>query len=378
MNCLVFLIFISLKSRRSMGKIKRIALVVIDLKIGGAEKSTILLGETLQEMGYKVTLITINDIVELQSGLPVQSLQSRKYFLYNKISKFFQLRKYLRENHIDVVIDNRTRNSIGKEFFYFWVYKKFKKIYVIRSYFIDNYICKNSYLSQKLFRQVDHFAVVSKEIKEAVTFRLPNNKITTIYNYKPDKPILSLNHNLTDKSYLLFLGRFDNSSKDFVFLLNAYKISNVWKKGIQLVMLGKGPDKELLLNTIEDLKLNDYVRVLDAVPNPESYIKTALFTVITSNYEGFPRVIIESLSLGIPVVSTDFKSGPEEIIIHGVNGLRVSKDMNKFSWALNEMIDNKELYNRCRLNAVDSVSRFSKENFVSKWNKILDKVETSA
>lgn len=357
-----------------MTKMKKIALLIINLNIGGAEKSTILLGEMLQEMGYEVSLVTVNESIELKTDLPLISLKSRRNFLLNKFSKFIQLKRYLKRNKIDLIIDNRSRNSIIKEFFYFLVYYKYKKIYLVRSYLIDNYVCKNSYLSRRLFKNVNHFAVVSEEIKEILSHRIPHNQITTIYDFVSKQDLRTKNHNLVEKSYILFLGRFHNSSKDFVFLLKAYKASKVWDKGVNLVMLGKGPDEELLLNTIQDLGLREYVNVVDAIPNPKSYIKSAFFTVMTSNYEGFPRVIIESLSLGTPVVSTDFRSGPREIIKNKVNGLIVSKDIHQFSWALNEMIDNDKLYNNCVFNAAHSVSHFSKENFSLQWKELINKV----
>lgn len=357
-----------------MIKIKKIALIIINLNIGGAEKSTVLLGEMLQEMGYEVSLITVNESIELKTDLSLISLQSSRNFLLNKLSKFIQLKSYLKRNKIDLIIDNRSRNSIFKEFFYFLVYYKYKKIYLVRSYLIDNYVCKNSYLSRKLFKKINHFAVVSEEIKEELRHRVPSDKITTIYDFVPKQDLSIKSHNLVEKSYILFFGRFHNSSKDFVFLLKAYKASKVWVKGVTLVMLGKGPDEQLLLNTIQDLGLQQYVNVVDATPNPESYIKSAFFTVMTSNYEGFPRGIIESLSLGIPVVSTDFKSGPREIIKNNINGLIVSKDIHQFSWALNEMIDNDELYNNCISKAVYSVSHFSKENFSLQWKELINNI----
>ncbi len=65
---------------------------------------------------------------------------------------------------------------------------------------------------------------------------------------------------------------------------------------------------------------------MDYQPEPFPFVKQALFTVLSSNYEGFPMSIIESLACGTPLVSVDCPSGPSEIIEHNVNGLLIEKD----------------------------------------------------
>ena len=87
------------------------------------------------------------------------------------------------------------------------------------------------------------------------------------------------------------------------------------------------------------------------VDNPYQYIKNADVFVLTSLWEGFGNVIVESLALGTQVVSTDCDSGPNEILENGKYGF-MSSTFHKFELArlmieaINNPIDSKLLVNR--------------------------------
>ena len=88
----------------------------------------------------------------------------------------------------------------------------------------------------------------------------------------------------------------------------------------KLLLAGEGPMRESIVNTIARLRLEPHVKLLGFYPRPERLIALSDLTVLTSVREGLPRVFVQSLAGGRPVVSTALP-GIEELVIDRVNGL---------------------------------------------------------
>lgn len=81
-----------------------------------------------------------------------------------------------------------------------------------------------------------------------------------------------------------------------------------------LWIIGDGELKEEIEEYIRVQKLENKVYLLGKKENPFSYISKADCFVFASNHEGFPNVLIEALACELPIISTDCKSGPREIL----------------------------------------------------------------
>lgn len=112
------------------------------------------------------------------------------------------------------------------------------------------------------------------------------------------------------QDYLVFVGRLVRKSKRYDRLLRAYRASGVRQP---LLMIGDG-DTADVRREIEALGLGDRVVLLGQLDNPYPYMHHARLLVLSSDYEGFGRVIAEALACDTPVVSTDCPSGPREIL----------------------------------------------------------------
>jgi glycosyltransferase involved in cell wall biosynthesis len=89
---------------------------------------------------------------------------------------------------------------------------------------------------------------------------------------------------------------------------------------LKLVILGKGHLYNKLESLIEKYKLQNRVELAGFVSNPDKWFSSADLFVLSSRWEGFGNVIVESLEYGTPVVSTDCPSGPSEILNDGTYG----------------------------------------------------------
>ncbi len=117
---------------------------------------------------------------------------------------------------------------------------------------------------------------------------------------------------------ILGVGRF-KSQKNFETLIKAFSLLPKNSKA-KLIILGEGDERSKLENLINKLNIQSSVLLPGFKIDPSPWFKTANLFVNSSKYDGLPLVIIEALSFGLPVVSTDCISGPSEILMNGLYG----------------------------------------------------------
>ena len=112
------------------------------------------------------------------------------------------------------------------------------------------------------------------------------------------------------------------TQKDHATLLHAFALLPVSLKP-KLIVLGSGPLLDELLALRHQLGLEDNVHFAGFTRDPSDWYRTADLFVLSSRWEGFANVIVEALSFGLPVVSTNCPSGPSEILEDGRFGTLV-------------------------------------------------------
>lgn len=185
------------------------------------------------------------------------------------------------------------------------------------------------YFKSKFFKKLEKFdeiCTVSQEMGKELIKLAPNlkEKQKTVYNpidieeiekkALDDSELTEEEKVLIKSDYICSVGRLDESQKDFTTLIKAFgelkKERNIKEK---LVIVGEGTDKQNLEDLTKKLKIKDVV-FLGKKSNPYIWMKNSKLFVLSSKYEGFPTVLVEAISLKVPVISSDCPTGPKEIL----------------------------------------------------------------
>lgn len=171
-------------------------------------------------------------------------------------------------------------------------------------------------------------------------------KVRTIYNPLAIETIRlraaeTVNHSFldTDIPLILAVGRL-TKAKDYPTLIRAFS-RIVTEHDSRLLILGEGPERQKLETLIMERNLQSKVSMPGFIDNPYPFFAQASVTVLSSQWEGLPNVLLEALACGCPVVSTNCTSGPAEILENGKWGKLVPVgDDSALAKALTETIFN--------------------------------------
>lgn len=126
------------------------------------------------------------------------------------------------------------------------------------------------------------------------------------------------------RPYILSAGRLEYQKAHEV-LIRAFAASGAWRTHA-LVILGKGSLINDLHRLAAQLGVGEHVRFIGFVSNPYAWMAKADLFVLSSRWEGFPTVAAEALASGTPLLMTDCKFGPRDVIEPGVSGELVPVD----------------------------------------------------
>ncbi len=222
---------------------------------------------------------------------------------------------------------------------------------------------------EKLVRRFDRFVVLTNQ--DARDWGdIPNMSVI------PNAAIpLSSEHSDCLSRRVIAVGRLDYQ-KGFDRLIKAWRL--VMDKGLtdwHLDIFGQGEWKDYLNGIIQENNLGNCVTVNAPVSDIAAQYTSSSLLAMSSNYEGFPMVMIEAMSCGLPVVTFDYKCGPRDIITPEVNGLIVPNgDIQAFADALARVMTDTEMRSRMGREALRVTERYSLDLVMKSWNNLFEKL----
>ena len=142
------------------------------------------------------------------------------------------------------------------------------------------------------------------------------------------------------RKVILIVGRL-SLEKDHQTLLQA--VSRLRDSGVHLLIVGEGPERPAIEQTVRELALADAVTLTGQVPSAEPYYGIADVAVLSSLTEGSPNALLEAMAAHIPVVATNV-GGIPEIVAHRESALLIPpRDVAAMSSALQEVLTDPQL-----------------------------------
>lgn len=299
---------------------KKMLLIVPSLQQGGFQRVCVRTALLLKEE-FDITIAIFNgeDRAFDVGDIPVVNLDIKSkpgkldkvINVFKRIQKLKQLKKQL---HIDIAYSFGTTanlsNALSKTGEWNWAG-------------LRSYVDVDAFEMKIICRFADKLIACSKVIEEEITKRYSVKDITTVYNpfdieqlqkdsQEPAEQIAPFS-NREDGTIIMTMGR-EDPLKGYWHLLKSFSIVCKKHDKAKLVFMGRGEFADYI-KLAKDLGIDKQVYFLGAKKNPFSYLSKADFYVLSSVHEGFPNALVEAMAVDLPVISTNCKSGPSEILL---------------------------------------------------------------
>ena len=143
----------------------------------------------------------------------------------------------------------------------------------------------------------------------------------------------------------------------------------------RLRIFGDGPERAQLERLIDELGVRGSARLRGYSPRLLEELESASVFAITSRKEGFPMVILEAMSLVIPVVASDFPTGPRDFIADGRDGILVENGRTRLlADALGQLMGDADRRRRFSDAALEKVAGYRIEAIGARWNALFEEL----
>lgn len=369
-----------------------IAAEIFPPDIGGPATYTLELARELKKRGFEIEVVCYGERDSEKYDFPIAKI-SRKIFLpFRYLQYFFTLLKKSRK--CDVIYAQGpiasglpaylVNNFISKKYIvkvvgdYAWESARNAKIVDLD---IDNFQKRKfpgkigilQYLQSLCVRYASRVIVPSYYLKTIVKgWRVDEKSIEVVYNsYKGEDNIENI---IRKEDTLVSIGRLV-SWKGFEGLIEIIPDLLKENPNFKLHIYGSGPDKEMLIDSIKKMGMEDVIFIKNLKhPDLMRELSRAGIFVLNTGYEGLSHTILEAMSQGVPIVTTNIGGNPE-LIEDGVNGILVEyNNKEKLRQAILKLYRDKNLQEKFRKNSKEVLRKFTFEKMIGGTIKILENI----
>ena len=364
---------------------KNICLITSNLNIfGGAQRVCVNLANEFARDGYKVMVVSLEycgkPVYELAGNIEYDSVKSnlraRDVF---KPSVFWKLRKMFDDFSANIIMVIGSASTFGvlpalgtkakivicEHFSYKNKFEQGKKNYI------------NRYIGAKL---ADKIVTLTKDnMEECIKrFHVATQKVTYIYNFAPDYSDDDLNFEYNSNSKkLITVGRIE-PVKGYDLLVDiaelVFQSNPEWSWDIYGDVENEKYFRQVL-KKIEEKGLSEKVHFCGHSKNLHEVFSQYAMYIMTSYHEGLPMVLLEAKAAGLPLVSFDIATGPNEIIDNDVNGRLIpAYDIVSMAKCINDLINDVSSRRKLAGGIVEMQKKFSCTNIMNKWKKLFNEL----
>lgn len=241
---------------------------------------------------------------------------------------------------------------------YKWLLFSYSKVWFVKT-FVDFFVTGPESM-------VDYYVDVVKVKREKMMllyndidikrFKVPSNE-----DKQRAKRLLGFKN--TEK-IVLMVHRLSPVRKTDMYIPNIFEDESLKEQNAHLVIIGDGPELDILKKLINNSSAKERIHLLGSKPNSEitKYYTAADIFINPSYTEGFPRVLIEAMACGLPVIATD-AGGTIDLFGHIQRDFIINKmNISKFREKLCNLISNDEMQRKMSKENLNIINKYSTDS----------------
>jgi len=348
----------------------KLAMIVPSLSVGGAENMAAQLAAQIDKRQFDVKLLVLSSKQETHiTRFPDEHNIDIVYFdksLGVNYTLILKMYKYLSTYKPDVI---HTHMHAFAYVFPWVLLHRIKMLHTVHSRPIFELSHKSKKLIKILYKLKKAIPVaISKQIGDELKDLYSVNSIETIYN-----PVNISRFEVSNRDYnkdnpvFITVGRLEKVKNQSLLLRGFSRVVKEYPE-VKLLIAGDGLQKEKLQALTKSLQIANSIQFLGIVSNAEKYLQNADVFVLTSEYEGLPLTILEAMSSGLPIISTNVGGAKDVVTDNGI--LIECDDEVALAEGMVSLIKNKELRKIYGCNSMKNVQPFDINNITNQYQSL--------